>query len=233
MLFRSGLVTDASGSLGGITASRNQSGLYLRSRVVPVNPNSPAQNLMRSIIAILTSAWTNELTQSERDGWETYAEQVPLIGRFGIGRVVSGQNQYVRSNAPRLMMADATITRVDIPPLTFDKSGLTQPSLTLVADGTMQVTFNTDDEWVPLDGSALYLLAGRATNPSRTFYGSPYRFTGTIVKGDSTTPPVPPVEMGPYPFGVLQSGQRVFALIAASLGDGRLTSPRQVTAIVP
>ena len=48
MLFKPTIVASLSGSLGGITASHNRFGAYLRERVIPVNPGTQPQVIVRN-----------------------------------------------------------------------------------------------------------------------------------------------------------------------------------------
>ena len=48
MLFRGTHLTDASGSLSGVTYSHNRGGAYTRNRSIPVNPNTVQQQAVRN-----------------------------------------------------------------------------------------------------------------------------------------------------------------------------------------
>ena len=69
MKFKSALVTQASGSVGGMTFSRNRYGMYTRAKGLPVNPNSEFQQAVRQIFSGLSSAWNGVLTSGQRSGW--------------------------------------------------------------------------------------------------------------------------------------------------------------------
>ncbi|HSR54544.1 MAG TPA: hypothetical protein VLV83_27270, partial [Acidobacteriota bacterium] len=101
MLFKSAMVTQVSGSVGGMTGSHNAGGYYFRSRVIPVNPNTSFQQSIRGVMGQLTSRWISTLTAAQRQGWEDYAQQVTLTNPLGDQRNVSGLNQYIRSNLSR------------------------------------------------------------------------------------------------------------------------------------
>jgi hypothetical protein len=66
----SSLVGDLRGSIGGNTYSRNRYGAYIRQRVKPVNPNTVAQSIARSIFSSISAGW-RLLTQERRDYWNT------------------------------------------------------------------------------------------------------------------------------------------------------------------
>jgi len=44
MKFKSPILSQASGSIAGITFSHNRGGMYVRARAVPTNPGSPQQH---------------------------------------------------------------------------------------------------------------------------------------------------------------------------------------------
>ena len=57
LLKYSSLITGASGSIGGLTLSRNRTGNYGRARTKPVNPNTILQVAARSRIEQRTQHW--------------------------------------------------------------------------------------------------------------------------------------------------------------------------------
>jgi len=67
MKFLNGIFGPVSGSVGGVTASRNKFGGYLKTKPNPVNPNSERQQSVRNTFAALAEQWSNSLTQDDRD----------------------------------------------------------------------------------------------------------------------------------------------------------------------
>jgi hypothetical protein len=115
MKFKSALMTAASGSIGGMVASRNRGGMYLRGLVIPVNPSTAPQLASRANLAEAVNDWTNVLTTAQRGAWESYAAATPTVDRFGDTLVLSGQQMFVKSSLPRLIagrpiVADGPIT---------------------------------------------------------------------------------------------------------------------------
>ena len=227
MKFKSALITEASGSIGGMTASRNRGGQYFRARAVPVNPNSPQQQAIRGFVATLTSLWNGTLTPAQRDTWDQYALNVPLPDRLGEPRNVGGLAMYVRSNVPRLQ---AALPRVDTGPAIFNLGEFTNPAFSTFAAATddFAVTFQADDDWANEDDAAMLLLGSRPTNPTINFFKGPYRFAD-LIAGDAITPPISPATIV-NPFG-FEVGQRVFVQMRVSRADGRLTLPFRGTGV--
>lgn len=221
MKIKSALFTEASGSLGGLTASRNRGGQYLRARAIPVNPNTPQQQAIRGFVANLTSLWNSTLSAAQRTSWDEYALNVPLPDPLGEPRNVGGLAMYVRSNVPRLQ---AALPRVDTGPEVFNLGPFTNPVFATFAAATQdfQVTFDNTDAWANEDDSAMLVLGSRPQNDAINFFKGPYRFAGSI-DGDAATPPTSPATIvNPFVFGV---GQRVFVQARVSRADGRLTLP--------
>jgi hypothetical protein len=222
MKFKSALVTEASGSIGGMTASHNRGGYYFRQRSIPTNPNSPQQQAVRTIVAALASAWVNTLTANQRAFWEIYADHVQLPDPLGEPRNVGGLAMYVRTNVPAVQ---AGLARIDDAPTTYDLGGeFTEPAFGTIsaAGGTAEVAYTNTDPWASEDGAALLILLSRGQNTSVNYFKGPYRFAG-LVEGDSGTPPTSPLSAtAPFPMAV---GQRLFGQARVRRADGRLSLP--------
>lgn len=219
MLFRPTIGTDLSGSLGGIVASRNKGGPYFRNRAIPTNPSTSFQQVLRLAMTVLTSAWNDDLTEVERDAWQTYADNVPLTNRIGEARNVSGQNMYVRGN---IVAIQTGLARQDTAPTVFNLGSFTEPTL-LAADALGQllsVGFDNTDAWANETGSAMIVYISRPQNPSINFFKGPYQFAARI-DGDMTTPPTSPAMIA-VPF-LITAGQTLFAQIRVCRADGRLS----------
>lgn len=221
MKFRPLLGTDLSGSVGGVTASHNRGGPYFRNRAIPVNPNTIFQQLVRGLLATLTSRWNDNLTPSERAAWDLYAVNVPLPDTLGQPRNVGGLGMYVRTNVPRLQVG---LTRIDAAPIIFNLGDFTTPTFdTLVAAvDTYNVNFTVGDAWVSEDNAAMLLFSSRPKNATINFFNGPYRADAPILGNSGAPPASPVVTLASFPFGV---GNRVFFKAAVSRADGRLSSP--------
>lgn len=221
MKLKSALITQASGSIGGLTASHNRGGLYFRARTVPTNPNSPQQQAVRAYVADLTSRWNNVLNVGQRGAWDLYATNVELPDTLGEPRNVGGIAHYVRSNVPRLQ---AGLDRVDNGPSIFNLGDFSPPMLStfLAASDDFVADFNPADVWCDESGSAMLFLASRPANPTVNYFKGPYRYCGSI-EGDDVTPPSAPATItAPFPF---ELDQRIFVQARVTRADGRLSLP--------
>lgn len=185
------LGADFSGSIGSTTASRNRFGPYLRTKAIPVNPNTVRQQSVRAAFATMVNLWTNILTQIQRDAWELWAANTPILGKDGSPINITGQNAYVRFNVIRQQVGQP---RVDTAPLAFNNGnpvtdfiaidGLTSGELQIDLAGTaMNVAIVTTGGASDDGDLAIYL--GGPVNFSRTFFKGPYQLADVLPIADA------------------------------------------------
>lgn len=198
MIFKSGLLTSGSGSFGGLTMSHNKGGLYFRSRSVPTDPSSARQLQVRDAVAFLSQAWSQTLTQAQRDAWDQFAEAVTVVNALGDTIQISGVNHYVRANAARIaanaqLSPTVPLTSIPAAPQIDDLPMLNPIVITpSIVTPDISVAFDDGQDWVNDDGNALMIYEGRPRNPGVGYFKGPYRLSG-IIQGDATTPPTSPV----------------------------------------
>lgn len=173
MLFKSALITAASGKINGMVASRGRSGQYLRELAIPVNPNTDRQNVQRSIFANLANLW-QDLTPEQRSEWGLFADGTPSTNRLGQELILTGQNAYIKANSLLELIGEPLVSD---PPAEFNNG----QAVTADPD-TWELDIDTDT-WVleanraageSVDGWVC-TFRGKAQNPSRGFYGGPYQ----------------------------------------------------------
>ena len=227
MLFTSPVIAEGSGSIAGLTASRNRGGNYLRARAVPVNPNTPAQIVVRTQLATLTSRWSSVLTTEQREAWDLYSLNVLLPGPLGNLRNVGGLGMYIRTNISASLALRAP---VDTAPAQFDLGTFTPVIIPLAAAATDEFTFtiNNTDDWANEDDSNMCVFISRPVNPSINYFTGPYRFVN-VVAGNATTPPTSAqTSTSAFPF---LPGQQVFCRVQVLRDDGRDSTSQRVGAI--
>lgn len=232
-LFKSQVLTQASGSVGGVTYGHNKSGMYMRARTVPVQPNSSAQLQVRDALTNLVTAWKETLTPAERAAWELYAQNVPVTNPLGDSVKNSGQNWYIGANTPRLQAIaklSATITRVDPGPTTFDRGDFANPAAQYSEATGMILTLDGTDAWENEDGAAMLAYIGAPQDPSVSFFKGPFRLVG-LAEGDSVTPPttiaVSAANLTALGYTITE-GQSVWVAVAVTRADGRLSTRRVI-----
>ena len=227
MLFKSPIFAQASGSIAGITFSRNRGGMYTRARAIPVNPNTAGQQAVRSAMSVLTSAWSNVLSAAQRTAWILYASNVPLINRVGDPINVTGLNMYVRSNVPRLR---AGLTRVDDGPTNFTLADLSPTTLAATVFGNnLSIGYDDTAAWTSEDDAALIIQEGLPQQNTIIFYKSPFNFLANEL-GDALAPATSPASNAAT--NALFPGQNMFARVSLSRADGRLSEAQILSDIV-
>ena len=218
MLFKSNIVTQASGSIGGVTASRNRGGMYFRARSVPTNPNTPQQQAVRNNFAALTAGWSL-LTPAQRTAWSVYAANTPIINPLGDTIYLTGQQMYIRCNAARKQAGLATISAG---PVIFGMSTLTKTVSQWVDAGTQKwdITVSATDEWAKVTGGVLIAYCSRPLPLTTTSFKGPYRYCGNVLGNTAT--PATGVKSFDVPYPVVND-QIVFTRLVACTADGRLT----------
>lgn len=192
MKFTPGILgADFSGSVGAVTASRNKFGPYLRTKAIPVNPNTTRQQEVRSLFAALVNNWTDDITQVQRDAWSNWAAQTTILGKDGSPINITGQNAYIRFNTVRLQIGGS---RVDDGPTTFNNGNpptgfeTTEDNVDGVIDldlaGTAMGTNLLIAGQASDDGDmAVYL--GKPVNASRKFFKGPYQLADVLTVSDN------------------------------------------------
>lgn len=222
MLFKSGVISSASGSVGGWTFSHNRGGQYIRARSIPTDPGTAPQQGMRNAMATLVSAWVETLTQAQRDTWETYATNVALSNPFGDARYVTGLNMFVRSNA---MLIKLGLSQKNSAPSIFDLGTATPMTIdSVTAPSTVGIGFEDSDDWVSETGAHLLIFLSRPKSPTTNYFKNPYQYAGKV-DGDATTPPTSPASVtSPFVYDDTEA-QNLFAMFRVLREDGRLSTP--------
>jgi len=229
MLFKSALVTQVSGSIGGLTGSHNAAGMYFRSRVIPVDPASNYQQDARSAVAQLVARW-GALTPTQREVWAVYAANVPLTNRLGDSRYVSGLAHFVRCNVSRIVSEyHLTGGIVEDAPTIFDLGESSEMTIDgSEGSGDIKVTF-ADDAWVNTDGAVAFVHGSRPFSPAVNYFKGPYRWFLTIEGSELTPPASPATEKAPFR---IFEGQQVGAYVRVQQADGRLSARQHMRCLV-
>lgn len=201
------IFSDMSGKIGGAVAAKARGGVqYLRSLVIPGNPNTQLQTAVRNALTGAAAYWRATLDDTQRDGWENMATG----GKSGMDLFVAANSLRIRVALPVVVDAPTTLAAVLTPPATVvvDNSA-----------NTVAITgLSADDDWNANDGGLL-IFTSRYQSSSRLSQQFPFRFTG-FTMGDGiltttsktlpagTTPPV---------------GSVVYVRILGITPDGRIT----------
>ena len=221
MKFKSAMVTQASGSIGGMTFSHNRGGLYIRARSIPTDPATVQQVAIRGFVASLASLWNGLLTPLQREAWDLYALGTEMPDALGEPRNIGGLGHYVRSNVPRLQVG---LPRIDDGPTFPGLASFTNPSFDTfdAATNSFNVNFTDSDPWAIAVGGAMLVFASRPQNLSINFFKGPYRTTTTPILGAVIPPTTPDTQVAPFAFA---ADQKVFVYIRVTDQVGKLSAP--------
>jgi hypothetical protein len=107
------LSSEARGSVGGMTASRNTMGAYMRAKASPVQPRTETQQKRRYALQKLTREY-QDLTSTQIEAWNDFASNWPITDVFGDSISITGLDWYVSLNSRLAALGSASAT---LPPL--------------------------------------------------------------------------------------------------------------------
>lgn len=220
------IASDIRGSIGGTVFSRNGGGAYAKQRIKGTDPNTASQQVMRSIMSGLISAWA-ALAAQVRTDWGVYASAVGFVNRLGDVINLSGYNMYCRTKA------------------LFDLIGSVMPAaaptvMTLAeTDGTIVITpdassknisvaFDDAKAWANELGGHLLCYQGRPQNPTVNSYSGPFKYAGKV-DGVALGVESPQVVNSLY---TMAAGQKCFMQFRVVRADGRVSTPFRSTGAV-
>ena len=152
-----------SGSVAGVTSSRNRFGQYRRSRAMPINPNSDYQGAVRNRLAANSAAW-RDLTDNQRAGWESLGAQMVRSDSLGQQYTLTGFQAYCSVNNNKAAAGDAIVS--DAPALAAPV-GLLTATITLT-----NAAFSVAYTATPLSaGNRLFIFASPQRNAGRSYEG--------------------------------------------------------------
>jgi hypothetical protein len=209
-----------SGSVGGVTSSRNRYGQYRRTRAIPVNPNSSAQGQVRARLAANSAAWRT-LTDLQRAGWEGLASQMTRTDALGHQYSLNGFAAFCSVNNNLAAAGVATITAA---PELVTPPALLTGALTASA-AAMSLAYTA----TPLDTNAkLFVFASPQRSAGRTFEGD---FRLVHVSAAAAASPANIFAGYTAKFGTPVVGNKVF-VSAVVVDSGFASGPLITSAIV-
>lgn len=110
------LLTDISGSIGGMTIQRNKFGMTLRQKPIPLNKITPAQITIRTHIATIQAAW-QELTDTQRLQWNRFLDFSGQTINKDRSVKLSGHSLYLKYQLYRLLTGMSLLTTLTYVPM--------------------------------------------------------------------------------------------------------------------
>ncbi len=189
----------SSGSVANLTYSHNRFGQYTRNRRTPVNPNTPAQGIVRARMANNAAAW-RALTDAQRAGWEALGAQMNRSGSLGESYTLNGFMCYTSVNNNNLAAGNAVVSDA---PLLTDPGTLTSVTITST-NVAMSVAYTV----TPLAaGVRLFTYVSDQMSAGRSFNGNYYLLA---VSAAAAASPANILAAYTAKFGVPVTGRRIF-----------------------
>ena len=162
------IITEARGNVAGIVFSRNRAGSYMRTKVTPLNPQSPKQTGVRTFFTTVAQSW-RALTAAQRLQWEAAVENFKSSNIFGLIKVLSGAQLYQKLNLNLLNIAQAQIS---VPPVPTAVPAITALSAVAdVSDDKITLTFSP-----AIDANVVYeCFATPPLSAGKTFVKNLYK----------------------------------------------------------
>lgn len=170
----SALVTGMSGKLNGSVLARNRGGNYIRNKTTPLNPQTSAQQNVRSRLSSVSIAW-GALTPSQRNGFNELAELHPYTDYWGDQRYLTGKNMFTKLNLNLLAGGENTIQEAPV----LDEVPFIEVDGVAAAVGD-DIIFTTNVSTVP-SGYVLRVFATEPLPATIGFVKNRYRDIGTAV----------------------------------------------------
>jgi hypothetical protein len=150
-----------SGSVAGVTSSRNRFGQYRRTRAIPVNPSSDRQGVVRGWLGDLAQSW-KDLDDAQRAGWASLGLNYNRTDALGQSYNLDGQQAYISVNLANLNAGESIVE--DAPGI-VTPAGLLTATITS-AGGTLSAAYTT----TPLAaGQRLFSYASPQRSPGRNY----------------------------------------------------------------
>jgi hypothetical protein len=209
-----------SGSVGGVTSSRNRFGQYRRNRATPVNPASTAQGIVRARMAANSAAW-RALTDAQREGWASLGASMTRTDALGQTYSLNGFMAYCSVNNNKALCGDATVSAA--PALVTPSTVLTVTVTT--TGGVLSVAFTP----TPMPASTrIAIYASPQTSAGKSFE-SDLRFIS--VSAAAAASPVNLLAAYTAKFGVPVVGNRIFFSLV-SINGGFQSGPFLTSTVV-
>lgn len=180
-------IADARGSVNGTVYSRGVGGLYMKTRVKPLNPQTAKQSVVRNQLAALAAAWRS-LTEAQRAAWTAQTGNYPATNRVGEVYTPSGYQLYMTLNS-NLNAVEEESLDTPLSPSSFVATGLDGFQMELTAGalttGEISLSIDTGVDEICLVETTGGLSAG-VTAPSSSLFKKTTVVSGTTLALDIT-----------------------------------------------
>lgn len=110
------IITQASGSIGGITLQRNKYGMTMREKPLPSNPFTSGQYTVRQRMTTVQKAW-QDLTDAQRLQWDRFLDFSGQSIKRDKSVKLSGHSLFLKYQVHRLISGEAMMTTIQYVPM--------------------------------------------------------------------------------------------------------------------
>ncbi len=173
------IISAINGKLGNVVFQENKSGIILRERIKPRNPNTAAQVASRSRLASVKTAW-QVLTTANRDSWIALAQFFNKKTKFNQQKSLTAYELFIQHNAVR---DQGNFDILENTTLFVDNVDAFTAELRITVGGLL----NIELEAIGMDfTSNIAFYLSRPFRASASIPKSELRFIGTFVNDGST-----------------------------------------------
>ena len=158
------VVESIRGSIAGTTFQKNKHGYTIKKKPNMVHPNTALQSSRKSILSQASRAW-RDLTQNQRDLYDTFASSFPQYAKHNPASQLGGFSDFVRYNCLNLLIGEVIDT--DINQSVPDTDSLTYTVRNDSGVLSIGIVSTTGDE----DWEILFFLS-RSRGASQKFIGT-------------------------------------------------------------
>lgn len=173
-------MSDARGKIAGAVASKNRSGNYFRSKVSPVNPNTVAQQSVRSHFGQWSKAFRN-LSAAQIAGWNEGAKEFAKSNIFGDKVLPTGHNLFVALNTNLALIGVSYVG--DCPKNILDLDGVVFSVVRDASDNSLLGTLSL----TPIASTYIVIYCSGIVSPSVSYVKNKMRVL-QFAPADSATP---------------------------------------------
>jgi len=219
------MIGEISGKLNGSVFAKNRGGNYIRTKVSPVNARTAAQLQARNLLSGYSQAWRN-LTQTQRDSWNSASSDWSLATVFAQGATATGHGLFVTLNTNTNLAGGSPLT---LPP---NKVGAA-PIQAFIGIGAVQdgaITLDMIPGSVPADHT-MYIESTQGMSAGISNANSKFRFIGVLEADSATDEDLASVYA--TKFGAVSAGQKIFFRIKfINKNTGEVSLPVTANTIV-
>lgn len=208
------IIVAGRGKVGGVIASRNGGGAYMKQWTKPTYHAYPKQTNITALLSIVRNNWQNALDVPQRAKWNALAAVTSMPNKLGEQMTPSGWNLYMRSN----MMLDLSGRGFVLKPPVAAVAPA--PQLTLAWETLVGVKIISIGNWDVTPLGSLFCQYHPAVPLSLNYYKGPYPESGAAPFVTYTELPVTIL-----PSGFLSPNSRTTWRFRAVHADGMISAP--------